>query len=152
MKKLLFIFLCSTQIVFAQNPKVWTKEKANEWYAHQPFLTGADFLPSSAINQLEMWQAETFDTTTINRELTWAESLGFNTLRVFLHNLVWQEDAKGFKKEYIIFYKLLNVIISNPCLFFLMIVGTLNLLLVNNLIHNRGTQFRLDEKSRQNHA
>jgi hypothetical protein len=103
MKRMLFIFLCSIQIVYAQTPKIWTKEKANEWYAHQPFLTGADFLPSTAINQLEMWQADTFDTTTINRELTWAESLGFNTLRVFLHNLVWQQDAKGLKKRINIF-------------------------------------------------
>ncbi len=103
MKKMLFIFLCSIQIAYAQTPNIWTKEKAKEWYAHQPFLTGADFLPSTAINQLEMWQADTFDTTTINRELTWAESLGFNTLRVFLHNLVWQQDAKGLKKRINIF-------------------------------------------------
>jgi hypothetical protein len=106
MKKLLFILLCSIQICNAQTSKVWSKEKANEWYAIQPFLTGADFLPSTAINQLEMWQAETFDTTTINRELGWAESLGFNTLRVFLHNLVWQQDAKAFKKRINIFLEI----------------------------------------------
>jgi hypothetical protein len=106
MKKLLFILLCSIQICIAQTAKVWSKEKANEWYALQPFLTGADFLPSTAINQLEMWQADTFDTTTINRELGWAESLGFNTLRVFLHNLVWQQDAKAFKKRINIFLEI----------------------------------------------
>jgi len=103
MKKLLFLLFCTVQIVQAQSPKIWTKEKANKWYAQQPFLSGSDFLPSTAINQLEMWQAATFDTATINRELGWAESLGFNTMRVFLHNLVWQDDAKGFKKESISF-------------------------------------------------
>lgn len=103
MKKILFLMICAFNFAHAQTPKIWSKEKANAWYAQQPFLTGADFLPSSAINQLEMWQADTFDTATINRELGWAESLGFNTLRVFLHNLVWQEDAKGFKKRIDIF-------------------------------------------------
>jgi len=44
-----------------------------------------------------MWQAETFDTATINRELSWAENIGFNTVRVYLHDLAWREDAKGFK-------------------------------------------------------
>jgi hypothetical protein len=106
MKKLLLILLCSIQIVYAQTSEIWTKEKANEWYLQQPFITGADFLPSTAINQLEMWQADTFDTTTINRELGWAESLGFNTLRVFLHDLVWQQDANGFKKRIDIFLQI----------------------------------------------
>jgi hypothetical protein len=106
MKKLLLILFCSIQIVNAQTSSIWSKEKANEWYAKQPFLTGADFLPSTAINQLEMWQADTFDTTTIHRELGWAESLGFNTMRVFLHNLVWQQDAKGFKKRINVFLQI----------------------------------------------
>ena len=33
---------------------------------------------------------------TIDRELEWAQSLGFNTLRVFLHDLGWKEDPEGF--------------------------------------------------------
>ncbi|HKN59319.1 MAG TPA: hypothetical protein VJV97_10730, partial [Gemmatimonadaceae bacterium] len=45
---------------------------------------------------MEMWQAATFDPQTIDRELGWAESLGFNTMRVFLHNLLWQQDSAGF--------------------------------------------------------
>jgi hypothetical protein len=57
---------------------------------------GSNFIPSTAINQLEMWQADTFDVPTIDRELGWAEGLGMNTMRVFLHNLLWQEDSQGF--------------------------------------------------------
>ncbi|ULT42362.1 hypothetical protein KRR40_01640 [Niabella defluvii] len=53
-------------------------------------------MPSSAINQLEMWQADTFDTTTIERELAWAEAIGMNIMRVYLHDLAWQNDAQGF--------------------------------------------------------
>lgn len=74
----------------------WTEQQANAWYAQQPWLVGANFLPSDAINELEMWQAETFDPTTIDRELGWAEGIGMNTMRVFLHNLVWEQDPKGF--------------------------------------------------------
>jgi Cellulase (glycosyl hydrolase family 5) len=81
----------------------WTEEQANAWYAQQPWLVGANFLPSNAINQLEMWQAESFDPTTIDRELGWAEGLGMNTMRVFLHNLVWEQDPKGFDHRIDIF-------------------------------------------------
>jgi hypothetical protein len=77
----------------------WTEEKAAAWYTAQPWPVGANFLPSNAINELEMWQADTFDPTTIDRELGWAEGIGMNTMRVFLHNLLWEQDAKGFRKR-----------------------------------------------------
>lgn len=76
-------------------PGRWTKERANAWYARQPFLAGANFIPSTAGNQIEMWRAETFDPTTIDRELGYAQDLGFNSMRVFLHDLVWKHDADG---------------------------------------------------------
>lgn len=78
---------------------IWTKEQANAWYDKQPWLVGANFLPSTAINELEMFQAETFDTTTISRELGWAAKLGMNTMRVYLHDLLWQQDAAGFQQR-----------------------------------------------------
>lgn len=78
---------------------VWSKEQAHEWYKDKGWLRGSDFIPSTAINQLEMWQAETFDTATINRELGWAESIGFNSMRVYLHHLAWQVDSVGFKNR-----------------------------------------------------
>jgi len=81
----------------------WTEEQANQWYAAQPWLVGANFVPSTAINQLEMWQAETFDTATIAKELEWASSIGMNTMRVFLHDLLYDQDAEGFKKRIDIF-------------------------------------------------
>ncbi|MEO6136662.1 MAG: 1,4-beta-xylanase, partial [Ginsengibacter sp.] len=81
------------------SPKVWSAEKANAWYKEHQWMSGADFIPSTAINQLEMWQADTFDPVTINRELGWAEEIGFNTMRVYLHSLAWKEDPKGFTKR-----------------------------------------------------
>ena len=77
----------------------WSAEKAAAWYQTQPWLRGCNFIPSPAINQLEMWQAETFDLETIDRELGWAADLGLNAMRVYLHDLVWQQDTAGFKER-----------------------------------------------------
>lgn len=78
-------------------PARWPQEKANDWYKKQPWIVGCNFVPSTAVNQLEMWQQETFDPVTIDRELGWAEGIGFNTVRIFLHNLVWEENPGAFK-------------------------------------------------------
>ena len=77
----------------------WTEKAAHDWYAKQPWLVGGNYIPATAINELEMWQAETFDPKRIDLELGWAESIGMNTMRVFLHDLPWQQDAAGFRKR-----------------------------------------------------
>jgi hypothetical protein len=74
----------------------WTEEAANSWYARQPWLVGANYVPSDAINQLEMFQAATFNPAINDRELGLAESIGMNTMRVFLQDQLWQQDPKGF--------------------------------------------------------
>ena len=68
----------------------WSSKKINEWYSEQEWLIGSNFLPSTAINQLEMFQTETFDEKTIRKELGLAKSLGFNSMRVYLHDLLWE--------------------------------------------------------------
>ena len=83
---------------FAQQSR-WTEQQAKAWYAHQSWLVGSNYGPASAINQLEMWQAESFDPAAIDKELGWAEGIGFNTMRVYLHSLAWKQDADGFKKR-----------------------------------------------------
>lgn len=77
----------------------WSAERANAWYAEQGWLAGANFVPSTASNQLEMWQAETWDPETIDRELGWAAGLGFNVMRVYLHDMLWAADAEGFARR-----------------------------------------------------
>ena len=74
----------------------WKPEQAQAWYNSNPWLVGANFVPSTAVNQLEMWQADTFDPVTIDRELGYAQSIGMNTMRVFLHDIAWREDPQGF--------------------------------------------------------
>lgn len=101
---LLLIFLnqCTpgtekTETIASDKPiERWSEAKANQWYGQQPWLVGTNFGPSNAINQLEMWQQETFDAETIERELALSASIGMNTHRVFLHNLLWEQDSAGF--------------------------------------------------------
>jgi hypothetical protein len=74
----------------------WDRDRAWAWYRQLPWIVGCNFIPSTASNQLELWQAETFDPDTIDRELGLAAGLGFNTVRVYLHDLLWQQDAEAF--------------------------------------------------------
>jgi hypothetical protein len=78
-------------------PARWTEKTVNEWYAKQGWLVGSNYLPATAINQLEMWQADTFDPIWIDTELNWAEGLGMNTMRVFLHDLPWKQDSGAYQ-------------------------------------------------------
>ncbi len=77
----------------------WSEQKANEWYYSQEWAVGCDYIVSDAINQIEMWQESTFNPQLIEKELAVAEELGFNTVRLFLHDLVYESDPKGFKER-----------------------------------------------------
>ena len=91
------VFVLSEQML-AETQR-WSEQKANTWYEQQSWLVGSNFIPATAINELEMWQSDTFDPGEIDKELGWAESLGMNTMRVFLHDLLWKQDAAGFKQR-----------------------------------------------------
>ncbi|OBH11902.1 MULTISPECIES: cellulase family glycosylhydrolase [unclassified Mycobacterium] len=75
----------------------WSPDRASNWYRAQGWLVGANYITSNAINQLEMFQADTYDPQRIDTELGWARSAGFNTIRVFLHDLLWAQDYQGFQ-------------------------------------------------------
>lgn len=85
--------------VSADAREMWTKEQAEAWYAGQPWMVGANYNNRSAINQLEMWQADTFNPREIDEELGWASAIGMNVMRVYLHNLLWEDDAAGLKQR-----------------------------------------------------
>jgi hypothetical protein len=94
------LLIASCLLVAAEKETArWTERQAADWYAAQAWLVGANYIPANAINELEMWQAETFDPKRIDTELGWAESIGMNTMRVFLHDLPWQQDSAGFRKR-----------------------------------------------------
>ena len=81
---------------------IWSAEKAFDWYKSHGWLVGCNFLPSSCVNQIEMFQPHTFDIELIKKEIGWAKDLGFNTLRVYLHDLLWKEK-EGFTHRLNIF-------------------------------------------------
>jgi hypothetical protein len=93
------ITLCLCASAASSQSTRWSEQKANAWYAQQPWLVGSNYVPKSAINQLEMWQEATFNPTEIDQEFAWAEAMGMNTMRVFLHDLLWQQDAPAFQKR-----------------------------------------------------
>ncbi|WP_228850502.1 glycoside hydrolase family 2 TIM barrel-domain containing protein [Aegicerativicinus sediminis] len=88
-----------TQTGLVTKNERWSEEKANFWEEKLPWLRGSNFNPSTAINQLEFWQKETFDPETIDKELGWAENIGLNCMRVYLHHVAWQFDKEGFKER-----------------------------------------------------
>jgi len=75
----------------------WPADRANRWYQAQGFLVGSNYITSNAINQLEMFQPDTFDPRRIDAELGWARFYGHNTARVFLHDQLWAQDQRGFQ-------------------------------------------------------
>ena len=103
MKTLLSLAVAATLAIGFVEPAdarpIWTKAQARTWYDAQPWLVGSNYTPATAINQLEMWQADTFDPARIDKELGWAEKMHMTTMRVFLHNLLWENDPKGFKQR-----------------------------------------------------
>ncbi|GHT46234.1 hypothetical protein AGMMS49965_23660 [Bacteroidia bacterium] len=89
-----------SNMVFSQEKGQWSVEKANKWYKKQAWILGCNYVPSTAVNDVEMWQAETFDPATIDRELGWAKKWGINSVRVFLNYVVWEADAQGYIKRF----------------------------------------------------
>ncbi len=96
------VLLCASFLAHASDPGDpgrWSEAKANAWYAKQPWLVGANYIPSDAINELEMFQAATWNPALNDKELGLAESIGMNTVRVFLQDQLWQQDPAGFKQR-----------------------------------------------------
>ena len=100
---LIALLLPSISLPAQSTPARWTEAQANAWYAQQPWLVGANYIPSDAINELEMFQAATFNPDLNDKELGLGESTGMNTMRVFLQDQLWQQDPDGFKHRLDIF-------------------------------------------------
>lgn len=80
-------------------PGRWPAERANSWYQAQGWPVGANYITSTAVNQIEMFQPGTYDPKRIDNELRVARVLGLNTVRVFLHDLLWAQDRVGFARR-----------------------------------------------------
>ena len=86
----------TTYTVTVDRAKRWSAARAREWGDDHGWLVGANYVPRYAINQLDHWQADTFDLDVIDEELGWAADLGMNVMRVYLHDLLYNQDSTGF--------------------------------------------------------
>ncbi len=93
------IILVVEDLILLSKDKRWSEERAWQWHKENGWMIGSNFNPSTSINQLEFWQEDTYDQETIERELGWSAELGMNTHRVYLHNLLWDQDSVGFIKR-----------------------------------------------------
>ena len=96
---LCLILIQCQQTQTSQLNQRWSEERAWEWQQENGWMVGTNFNPSTSINQLEFWQEDTYDPETIERELEWSAELGMNLHRVYLHNLLWDQDSLGFLKR-----------------------------------------------------
>lgn len=100
MRKLFLMLAMATVCIgLSARDRQWSEEKARQWMDGQPWIVGCNYVPSYAINQYEFWQEETFNPEIIDRELALAEGIGFNAVRIYLHEGLWYADAKGFKQR-----------------------------------------------------
>ena len=79
---------------------VWSIEKANDWYKSNAWILGFNYVPSTAVNSTEMWQSESFDVKTMDKELAAASLIGYNSCRVFLQYIVWQHEGEKFTNNF----------------------------------------------------
>src|SRR3712207_498918 len=82
------------------NPARWSQAQARSWYAKQDWILGANYTNASAINQLDMFQAATWNPGEIDKEFGWAKTFGMNAMRVYLHDLLYKQDPEGFKRRF----------------------------------------------------
>jgi hypothetical protein len=99
MKRLVLVISLFSAAVAVAQTRQWSPAYATDWFGHQPWIIGANYIQSNTVNQIEMWQPETFDGDRIDMELAWAEGLGINTLRVSLHELLWEHDSGGLQNR-----------------------------------------------------
>lgn len=97
----IILFLFSIHAVQAQNSGIqWSTDKAWTWYQKHPWVCGFNYIPANAINYTAMWDKTSFSPELIDKELDLAESTGFNTLRVVLQFMVWENDPKYFRETF----------------------------------------------------
>lgn len=75
----------------------WDRDRIWRWYRNAGVIKGVNYIPRTAVNSLEFWQEQGFDTNVISEELDWAGDGGFNSVRVMLSFAVWASDPQGFK-------------------------------------------------------
>ncbi len=77
----------------------WDTLRIWNWYDSLGTVKGVNYIPRTAVNSVEMWMEDTFDSDTIDEELGWARDIGYTSIRVQLQFTVWKDDPDGFLKR-----------------------------------------------------
>jgi len=96
---LAWFFFLSGWATQAQKAR-WTEKDATDCTRSSRGWLGSNYIPANAINELEMWQADSFDPKRIDMELGWAEAIGLNTMRVFLARFAVAAGRAGIQKAH----------------------------------------------------
>jgi hypothetical protein len=70
------------------------------------WVKGVVFVPTNCVNECQHW--EEYDSAINDRELYYAHVYGLNTVRVYLHYLVWEKDKTTFLNNIENFLQLAN--------------------------------------------
>lgn len=84
------------------NSKIWSKAKANDWYANMPWMRGCNYMPPECANRIDMWQSLNFERNLQSMELDFAlmQTIGFNSIRVILEFIVWDQEHDTFMANF----------------------------------------------------
>jgi hypothetical protein len=81
---------------------VWTKDKAWDWYRQTPWLRGCNYMSCDCANRIDQWQELGFEKRleTADKELELAASIGYNSIRLILEFIVWEQEHDGFMERF----------------------------------------------------
>ena len=98
---MIILFLFSMYSAYAQQSGyLWSADRAWKWYNENPWICGFNYIPANAINYTAMWDKTSFSPELIDKELALAETTGFNTVRVVLQFMVWENDPRYFRETF----------------------------------------------------
>ena len=82
--------------------KKWSIAKAKEWHEKTPWLRGCNYLPADCCNRIAFWQELDFEQhlATMDKELALMTSIGFNSIRMILEFVVWDQQHDGFMQRF----------------------------------------------------
>ena len=80
----------------------WSEEKAWKWYNSRPWLRGCNYMSADCANRIDQWQSLGFEERlqTTDEELALAASTGFNTIRIILEFIVWDQEHDSFMERF----------------------------------------------------
>ncbi len=103
----------------------WTKERAWEWYNNRPWIRGCNYMSADCANRIDQWQSYGFEERleTTEKELALMAELGYNSVRLILEFIVWDEEHDSFLERFERYISLCSkygiscmIVLANDCM------------------------------------